>query len=445
MKKLVPLALLLITCCNGLFSQNKFIIQNKKQVTKVNFKLINNLIVIPVKVNGVDLSFILDTGVSKPIIFNFLNASDSLNLKSSESIFMRGLGGGEVVEASKSQRNIFEIGEAISIEQDLFSVYDLGVDFGSRLGVPIHGIIGLDIFKDFVVEIKYASGYIKLTKPELYKYKSCRKCERLNLEFYNDKPYLNAHVSMGGNKIPVKLLIDSGGSDSLWLFEDDSLGIQSGTNYFKDFLGRGLSGSVFGKRGRIGALHLSSFVLKSVNVAYPDSTSIVHAKRVKVRNGSLAGNVLKRFNIILDYKKALITISKNKNFKEKFSYNRSGVELAHQGMRLIKEYEPSSYKVFGKNQSDGDNSATFHLSRQYKLLLKPAIAVVELREHSAAYNAGLKKGDIILSVNGKSTHQMELQSIMLDFYGNVGKQIRLKVERGQDILTFTFRLESLLD
>ena len=26
-------------------------------------------------------------------------------------------------------------------------------------------------------------------------------------------------------QIPVKLLIDSGGSDALWLFEDDSLGI----------------------------------------------------------------------------------------------------------------------------------------------------------------------------------------------------------------------------
>ena len=38
-----------------------------------NFKLINNLIIIPVEVNGVTLSFLLDTGVSKPIIFNFLN------------------------------------------------------------------------------------------------------------------------------------------------------------------------------------------------------------------------------------------------------------------------------------------------------------------------------------------------------------------------------------
>ena len=53
------------------YSQRDFRIIDAKKSAVVPFKLINNLIVIPVEINGVELSFLLDTGVSKPIIFNF--------------------------------------------------------------------------------------------------------------------------------------------------------------------------------------------------------------------------------------------------------------------------------------------------------------------------------------------------------------------------------------
>ena len=87
------LVILLLLCCNGLgFSQGEFIVQNKRKSDKIHFKFINNLIVIPVEINGVELSFLLDTGVSKPIIFNFLNLSDSLKIKNTERIYLRGLG-----------------------------------------------------------------------------------------------------------------------------------------------------------------------------------------------------------------------------------------------------------------------------------------------------------------------------------------------------------------
>ena len=70
-----------ISLCEISFSQDKFVIQNKKKTNKIPFIFINNLIIIPVEINDVKLSFILDTGVSKPILFNFLNISDSLHIK----------------------------------------------------------------------------------------------------------------------------------------------------------------------------------------------------------------------------------------------------------------------------------------------------------------------------------------------------------------------------
>lgn len=436
--------LLLVLCCNNLgFSQGEFHIQNKNKSDKVSFKLINNLIIIPVKVNDVELSFILDTGVSKTIIFNYSNISDSLKIKNAEPIYLRGLGEGDSVEALKSKNNDFRIGDAVNSNQELFAVFNENINFAPRLGIAIHGIVGYDLFKDLIVEINYSSKYIKLSEPEKFKYKNCKKCETLPLEFHNNKPYVNAQVIIEEKTIPVKLLIDSGGSDALWLFEDDSLGIKHSNKYFNDFLGHGLSGSVYGKRSKVREFALNGFVLKNANVAFPDASSISFARQFKERNGSLAGNILKRFNMVFNYQKAIMIIKKNSLFKQEFSYNKSGIELAHSGVRFIKEVD---YKV-GKNNElvNGDTNKAYRIvfDSSYKFSLMPAYAIAELRENSPAAKAGLLPGDIVLSINGTSTHQFTLQDLMHKFYDKEDTKIKLTVERHGHVFSVTFRLEKL--
>lgn len=440
MKKALTLILLFFCLSNLTYSQGKFVIQNKKRSDKIRFKLINNLIVIPVEINGVELSFLLDTGVSKPIIFNFLNVSDTLKIKDTKKIYLRGLGEGESVEALKSKNNVFKIGDAIKLNQDLYAVYDTNLNFAPRLGVPVHGILGFDLFKDLVVEINYSHKYIRITEPNNYRYKACKKCEKFNLEFYNNKPYINAKVKMNNKQIPVKLLIDSGGSDALWLFEDETLGLVSKNKYFEDFLGHGLSGSVYGKRSKIDEFSLKSFVLKRANVAYPDSTSISHAKKITGRNGSLAGNILKRFNVIMDYRNANVTFKKNGYFSEKFSYNKSGIELAHDGVRFVKERENFISNTNLSNETN-QNGTRIVFDARYKFSLKPAYAIVELRKDSPAFKAGLKNGDVVLSINGKPAHHYTLQQIMYMFYDYEGKKIRLRIDRKGIILNYSFLLE----
>ncbi len=301
--------------CFQSVAQGKFILQNGVK-DRINFKLINNLIVIPVEVNGVKLSFLLDTGISKPIIFNFINLTEELQINKTERIYLRGLGEGESIEAIKSSQNIFKIGDAVNLNQDLYAIFDSSINFAPLLGVPIHGIIGYDLLKDFVVEINYTRKYIKLYEHESYIPKKCKKCKSIPLEFHNNKPYLTGHISKDGKIKQVKLLIDSGGSDALWLFEDKDISIPN--KYFDDFLGRGLSGSVYGKRSKLDKFSIAGFELKNINVAYPDSASILYAKKIKDRNGSISGGVLKRFNLIFDYKSAKVTLKKNSNFSEPF-------------------------------------------------------------------------------------------------------------------------------
>ncbi|HUH28393.1 aspartyl protease family protein [Gelidibacter sp.] len=430
----------LVFFCGQSFSQSGFrLIQRER--TKVKFQFIDNLIIIPVEINDGTFSFILDSGVSKPIMFNIIGPSDSLKFKNIESIYLRGLGDGESTEALKSRNNKFKIGDAVNFNQDVFIISDQSINFTPRLGIPVHGIIGYDIFRDFIVEINYGSKYIRLNNPETFKYKTCKKCETLNLTLYNNKPFIDAIVEVNGGSVPVKLLMDSGGSDALWLFEDNSLGlIPEIDNYFMDFLGKGLSGSVHGKRSKLKRFSIKSFHIDNLNVAYPDSAAVSFARKYKERSGSMAGELLKRFNIIMDYKNTKVTFKKNQHFNDPFEYNKSGMVLEQVGVRIVKERNQGSQYI--NNQSNEENSR-LSVIEAFKFTLKPAFRIVEMRSESPSERAGLKLGDIILSINNKEVHSLKLQEVNSFFRAPEGKNIKLKIERDGVIMNFQFKLESL--
>ena len=65
------------------------------------------------------------------------------------------------------------------------------------------------------------------------------------------------------------------------------------------------------------------------------------------------------------------------------------------------------------------------LIHRYKISLKPAYTIVELREGSPAERAGLKIGDVILSINGKPSYHYTLQDLMHKFYDDEGTRIKL--------------------
>jgi hypothetical protein len=422
--------------------QGNFTLHNMKY-DKVSFELINNLIIIPVEVNGVELSFLLDTGVSKPIIFNVLNLTEDLKINETERIFLRGLGEGESVEALKSSNNIFSIGNAINFNQDLYVIFDQDMNFAPRLGVPIHGIIGYDLMKDFIVEVNYARRFIKMYNRDKYRSKSCKKCKTLNLEFYNKKPYVVGEVILNAQKIPVKLLIDSGGSDGLWLFENSDLGLDLPQKFFDDYLGRGLSGSVYGKRAKIPEFILGEFEMEQVNVAFPDSISIAYARKFKSRNGTVSGEVLKRFNLLFDYQKKKLRLKRNRYFFEPFYYNKSGIVLAHDGIRIVKTVQKNVPAGIAPNPGQ-NTTPKLVFSGSYKYDMVPSFKIVELRVDSPAYKVGLELGDIILSVNNKNAHEYSMQDITQMFCDKEGKRIKLLVDREGKQMSFSFRLENLL-
>ncbi len=407
---------------------------------KVRFRLVNNLIIIPVTVNGTELSFILDSGVGSPILFNLSN-QDSVQINNVSEIRIKGLGQGKPIDALSSNGNVFQLKKLVNRNQPLYVVMDRGLNFSPALGIPIHGIIGYDLFNDFIVDINYAKKIIKFHDPRFYRYKKGRQEKTLALEVKGKKAYINGNVHLSGTgNVPVKLLLDTGSSDAIWLFEDEDLGIPD-KNY-DDFLGMGLSGHVFGKRTMVNSLSLGGFTLKNAKAAFPNKESFNNVKSFGDRNGSIGGEMLKRFNFVFDYPNNKVSLRKNKNFSIPFQYNMSGIDLQHNGVRYISESIADSRGVVQKKgKSFGD--VQILLENRTRISLVPEIIVSGIRAGSPADEAGLKAGDIILAVNGKSIHRYKLQEVLQMLNEKDGKKIKVQIARRQNNLLFSFVLKHM--
>lgn len=437
--------LLFFCSAKNSFSQGnyKFLNNTKKQTIK--FQLLSNLIVFPVEINGKELNFILDSGVGKTILFN-INHNDSIPLFNTHKIKLQGLGEDDAVEAVLSENNVFKLNNIVGENQSLYVIFDDSFDLSSKMGLTIHGIIGYDILKDFVVTVNYNLKSLTFIATESYKPKNCRKCELLPIEFNSYKPYINVGVKLEANPnktIPVKLLIDSGGSDAMWLFENSAPEIVAPTKYFEDFLGEGLSGAVHGKRAIIEALVIGKFEFKKPTVSFPDSLSVAHALKFEERNGSIGASVLKRFVVTFNYPNNEILFKKGNGFNDAFRYNMSGIELVHNGKILVKENAGNSIKFGEKTQSD--NKIITLIDYSYKYTFKPSYKIYKITEGSPAHKAGLKKDDILVKINGKYTYGMKFDEVVDYFYQKEGMKINLVIERNHQDYNFSFKLENAIN
>jgi len=423
------------------FSQTGFKFYGEdKNSEQIRFQFINNLIVIPLEINGKELSFILDTGVNKTILFS-LYENDSITLNNTEKISLKGLGSGEPVDALLSKNNRLRINNLISNNEQIYVILKDEFELSSRMGITIHGIIGYTLLKDLIVRINYNRKKIDFYNPSTFKYSKCRSCDEFPIQFYRDKPFIDLVVQLdtvGDKKTNVKMLIDSGGSDSLWLFEDSKEAIETPNRYFRDILGEGLSGTILGNRSRIPSVKIGRHTIKNPTVSFLDSVSTYYARRYRERNGSIGSNILKRFKVWIDYPNKKLTLKKNSSLQGGFNYNMSGLDIVYSDQILVKE---TIRQVTNYNQDSQDNKNFISFVEKYKYVFKNSYKIYRVLEGSPAEKAGLLKDDVVLRLNGRNAYEYKLSQIVSVFQSRENKKINITISRNGETMRFQFRLK----
>jgi hypothetical protein len=381
--------------------------QRSKSLT-IKFKTSSNLIIIPVTINESDtLNFILDTGVRYPIITE-LPFVNKLNLNYLMPIAIKGLGEGVELTAYRSANNTMSISGLTASNQEVQMIIDENFQISHILGIPVHGLIGFNLFKDYIVEIDYINEKITLNKPEYYKYRDRRKDIIMPLNFDGNKPYVNTEIiTDDSTKVPVKLLVDTGASDAIWLSENSDERIQFPKKHIETFLGRGLSGDLFGVKGRIEGIWVGPLILPQPIVSFPSSELIDQLLSSNDRNGTIGAEILRRFYVTIDYRNSRLTLRPNNKLKDDFNYNMSGMEIINPMPGL------------------------------------PVFTITNIRENSPAFLAGLQENDQILSLNKNSNKTLELNDINLLLQSKENKKIKVKYLRDGVEHETSFELKKL--
>ncbi|RAU83478.1 aspartyl protease family protein [Pontibacter arcticus] len=380
---------------------------NRKKIT-IPFKLVHNLIIIPVQINSSNsLNFILDSGVKHTLITK-LFYTDSLDINNAREIEVKGLGTGYTIKALYSAGNRLVMPGIEGKNQQVYVLMEDVFNLSTRMGMPVHGIIGYDIFKNFIVKINYSSQELTLYRPDT-KVKKHKRAEEYPLYIEQNKAYVYGKVSQhNGDTISVKLVIDTGASHTLSLYLPSHNKLALPPKVMQAYLGRGLSGDINGKIGRLNSFTLGKYELTNMPASYPDTEAIQAALNLSNRNGSLGSDVLKRFTVVLDYPHKRMMLVPNRKYKEPFQYNLAGFELTTP--------LPGTNFYVVSNVIDG----------------------------SPAKLKGLMPGDQLINISGRDCTELDLNNVLKLMEGRPGSRLRMQLRRDSKLINVDLVLQSAI-
>jgi hypothetical protein len=373
----------------------------------IPFELYSNLVVIPVKLNGVvPLKFVVDTGVRSTIITEKL-ITDILKLPYSRKITVNGPGENIILVAYVVNSVDIVLEGAIGSEQSILVLEEDYLKLRNYLGLEVHGLIGFDLFNRFIVGFDYMRMVMTLYEPD--KFKPPRNYAEVPMAVEDTKPYIFVKLQMNDTTmLYAKLMVDSGASHAIMLNADSHENITVPPLYIQTQIGRGLGGPISGKISVIKGLEFGRFEFSNVVVSFPEPEFYPDSIGLVYRNGTIGGELLSRFKVIFDYFNKKIYFKKNSAYKKEFGYNMSGITVIAEGEELTN------------------------------------IKITDIRKGSAAEKADIRVDDFIINLNGVDADKLTLGDMYRLFNFRNRKKIRLIIERNGVLIQKVFRLEDHL-
>jgi hypothetical protein len=381
---------------SSLKAQEEFIPPPAKLITSFSFRqFTGGVVLIRARVGDYpdSLNFILDTGSGGISLDS--TTCDRLGIKSQPSDrTIRGIAGIRTVRFIYNQKLHLP---RLVVDSLNFHVNDYEI-LSSAYGEQVDGIIGYSFLSRYIVKIDYDSSKIHVYSKGSIKYP---RGGFLLRPILSTLPIQIAKVN-DERDITSRFYFDTGAGLCLLLstdFVEDSA-LLSKRKKPVITQGEGLGGKMEMKLTTIRDFKLGPYRFRKVpTYIFEDSYNVTAYPYL----GGLIGNdILRRFNVFLNYERREIYLQPNSHFRDPFDYSYTGLGI---------------YKIDGE------------------------VRVVDIMPGSPAEKAGFLPGDIVMAMNNNFSKSVQTYKNLMQ---NIGERIRVLVLREEGPIILTLRVRSIL-
>jgi hypothetical protein len=394
MKRLLYSALLTIICLPAL-AQEEFV-EPSRFLTRFSFlQMTGGVIIMQARFDTFKdtLNFILDTG----------SGGISLDSTTAEGFGLKGTPSNRTIRGIGGIRNVRFLNNrklhvpGLTIDSLNFHINDYSI-LTAVYGERIDGIIGYSVLSRYILKINFDSTQIEFWTKGSFKYP---RGGYLFRPIINSTPVQQVRVR-DGRTVNARFLYDMGAGLNMMLstdfLKDSSLLDKKRKLYAKE--AEGLGGKVDMAMTVIKEVKLGPYKFRNVPVyVFNDTFNITSYPFL----GGLIGNdILRRFNVVLNYDRRDIYLMPNSHFNEQFDYSYTGIEL---------------YYIDGK------------------------ILVGDVAKDSPAEKAGLQEGDVVVAVNKNFSQNLQQYKAAIQ---NTGDRLQLIIQREGETMQYELKVKSIL-
>jgi hypothetical protein len=390
------LALAIVFFSNLIKAQEEFVAPPAKFLSTVPFTILTGgIIILHGTVDGFpdSLNFVLDTGSGGISLDSSTSSYFHLKEVPSDRI-VRGIAGAKTV--SYTYNHTLHL-EGMDVDRLDFHINDYDI-LTSAYGLKIDGLIGYSFLRRYIVAIDYDNQVLQVYTPGSYKYPHGGTL--LKPQFTN-LPMQSVHVK-DNRDVYDRFYFDIGAGLCMLLSTDlvQDSSVFKRKRKFYPTQAEGFGGKKEMYISVVKEVKIGPYKFRDVPVyVFNDEFGVTN---YPVLGGLLGNDIMRRFNITLNYPEQQIYIKPNKHYTDSFDYSYTGLGV---------------YVVEGR------------------------IEVVDVIKKSPAEDAGFQPGDEIIGVENNFTGNIQAYKAL---FQNTKAKLKVVVRRNGELITLTLRVKSIL-
>lgn len=380
----------------ALQAQEVFVEPPSKPVTQIPFvQLTGGIVIIKATLGGYPdtLNFILDSGSSGISLDS--STVDYLGLTPAPSDkTIRGVAGMKKVSFLYNQKLHFP---GLTVDSLNFHINDYSI-LTAVYGEQIDGIVGYSVISRYILKLDYDSLTLTFCTPGTIRYPRGGYLMRPSINMLvASQARIKENISVSSN-----FLFDLGAGLSMLLskefVEDSNFIDRRKKTWTKE--GEGLGGKIDMQLMVMKEIKIGPYRFRKVPTFIFDDENNVTSYPYMC--GILGNDILRRFNVTINYRAGEIHLIPNSHYGDPFDYSYSGIEL---------------------------------------YLINGVIVVGDVAKESPAEVAGVKEGDEVIGINKVFNQSLNLYKIALQ---SANEKVKMILRRDGKMFEAEFKVKSIL-